>query len=180
MCFFLVHYFFFLCVCAYYVCSSCGARQLLTDKLWLLGSMQTKALPQSVADLASDIFGPNVSRVSSFLRLQRNSEVFYSKEYTRVKIRNSYTISYHGGGELCFGQILYFILVEKKAAAVISVLKALPIPPEFTPCKFIVPVETTSCMEVVDVCDIVSKCIFVEVSVSTSYVVTFPSSVTID
>lgn len=164
--------------CIYSLCG--GARQLLSNNTWILGGIQTKILPQTVAEQASSFYGSSITKVSSFLRLRRNGEVFYSKMYTRVKIRNSFTIAYNADSDQCsYGQIMYFILVYNKPAAVISILRPLPILPSFNPCEFIVPVETTHSVVVIDVCAILCKCVFVEVS-SSSYVVKFPSSVNLD
>ena len=38
------------------------------------------------------------------------NEIIYSKEYYRVKTRNSYTVAFRVGRNTMFGQILYFVV----------------------------------------------------------------------
>ena len=72
-----------------------------------------------------------------------------------------------------YGQILYFVCLDRQAAAVIKKLKVLPILSEFQPTKKIIPVEPTAEIEVVGVGEIEEKCVFIEISKTNFYVSLF-------
>ena len=66
------------------------------ESTWALGNLETKVLPPSEADLISNFFGANISKISLFKRLKKGDDIYYSAIYTRVKRRNSYTVFYSG------------------------------------------------------------------------------------
>ena len=99
-------------------------------------------------------------RLTIFFRLHKSGEVFYSKGYTRVKKRNSYTVRYRGH---CFGQTQYFAFIDALPFAAIS--KFLCTHPLHTVIPFIsdvlYPIFPSSQYDIVDIRDIDEKCIFV-------------------
>ena len=51
---------------------------------------------------------PDSKKVISYTRMKKGKEVFHSSAYMKVRVRNSYTVSYRFGENTKFGQILYF------------------------------------------------------------------------
>ena len=48
-----------------------------------------------------------------FLRMRRGSDVYHSKDYKRVKCRNSYTIKYVSDkNEISYAQVIFFFQVQ--------------------------------------------------------------------
>ena len=52
--------------------------------------------------------------LASAYRVVRQSEFYYSMEYTKCRKRNGYTVSYQklNGHKDCFGHIQFFVLVQ--------------------------------------------------------------------
>ena len=64
-------------------------------------------------------------KVSTFLRVQKDGQVFHSTEYTRVTAQNSFTIKFKNPCEhdhFSYGQVLRFI---QRGAFLIAILKLL-------------------------------------------------------
>ena len=64
-------------------------------------------------------------KVSTFLRVQKDGQVFHSTEYTRVTARNSFTIKFKNPCErdhLSYGQVLWYV---QRGAFLIAILKLL-------------------------------------------------------
>ena len=58
--------------------------------------------------------------------LQGRGMTIYSKQYSKVKSRNSYTVTYEDAiNSLAFGAIYYFLLSKDSAMAVIKELRPL-------------------------------------------------------
>ena len=63
--------------------------------------------------------------VSTFLRVQKDGQVFHSTEYTRVTARNSFTIKFKNPCEhdhFSYGQVLRYV---QRGAFLIAILKLL-------------------------------------------------------
>lgn len=120
-----------------FVCFS-YKRHWLSSDTYALGPIETKKLAAQEALLLSDFHGEEVTTVPSFRRLSRGDEVFFCEQYSRVKRRNSYTVTYENGHK--YGQIVYFTLFKNRPAAVIKKLVMLPAIEMFLPTKTIVPV----------------------------------------
>ena len=63
--------------------------------------------------------------VSTFLRVQKDGQVFHSTEYTRVTARNSFTIKFENPCEhdhFSYGQVLWYV---QRGAFLIAILKLL-------------------------------------------------------
>lgn len=145
-----------------------------------LGRMETKELTLHESEMISQHYNEVVKAATIFKRLQRRNEILFSEQYSRVKVRNSYTVLYRASsGMLSYGQILYFVCLRNKPAAVIKQLQHLRSPEDFQPAKAIVPVTVSPIMEVVNVADIQEKCVFLCVS-DVCYVINFPCSLDID
>ena len=100
--------------------------------------------------------------------------MFFCQKYSRVKRRNSYTITYRQH----YGHILYFTLLKNRPAAVVK--KVLTRPNDSFPSSFITPVQVTTELEVIDIDAILCKVIFISTSNVNSYVVKFPCALDID
>ena len=45
------------------------------ESTWALGNLETKVLPPSEADLISNFFGANISKISLFKRLKKGDDI---------------------------------------------------------------------------------------------------------
>lgn len=61
-------------------------------------------------DLLSFLGVESLSTVKYFTRLQAGDTVFHSKMYKRVSRRNSFTVTYHQGATINYGQIEVFFV----------------------------------------------------------------------
>ena len=66
----------------------------------VLGGVTLKVLAPDVHILLTNLFSADdepvpLGSITTFYRLQLKGTVLYSRQYQRVKKRNSYTISYH-------------------------------------------------------------------------------------
>ena len=88
----------------------------LQREIWALGKMTKLDVDDLSQDcytaLANFIEGPPSGSVFKFKRIKLRGQVFHSTEYTRVKIRNSYTINYKENGNIKFGLVNYFLSFE--------------------------------------------------------------------
>ncbi len=156
-----------------------------------------KGLSTLESELISEHYGINLTTVSIFKRLEKGGEVFYCSSYSRVKRRNSYTVSYmsgevyysnqrlhniyyFAGTEVVYGQIQFFTIFKNKPAVVIRKLLKLPVFECFAPCKTVIPVTLEPELKIVTVSNIKQKCIVVRVSADNCYLVQFPCALRID
>ena len=107
-------------------------------------------------------------------------EVFYSQEYLRAKVRNSYTIAYSDGRNKSYGLIKLFLSLPAFTVAVLAPLVATArhcYPGNLKNC--ITPVQIEPDIAVVPTNCIVCKCVFIDLS-NGMYVCTPPNSLHID
>lgn len=65
-------------------------------------------------------------RVTPFYKLlMADGTLLFSKKYRRVKSRNSYTISFCGESGRLFGEVVYFVMLNKEPVAIVNVLDNL-------------------------------------------------------
>jgi hypothetical protein len=147
----------------------------------IVGSTSTRTPTPEVAQLLQE-----TGSITTFTRVLTNDNViFYSKEYLRVKTRNSYTVAFRDGRNVMFGQILYFVALNNQAIAIIDVLNPGSAESTFQ-LTFsalnlrVFPVSSTTRVLAVPVTDIQEKCIFVSVGLSTNFVARFTSQVHLD
>ena len=121
-------------------------------------------------------------------RIEIRGTVLYTRQYKRVKKRNSYTIVYDKNNSKQFGSIEYFVFIHEKVVAVLK-----PILPLNVNCKehfnlsttildeisFVHPVYVSHTFTFCFVEEIVSKCLFVDFNLD-KYIVQFPSSLLFD
>lgn len=139
-------------------------HQPLCENTWAVGKIDMKYLTAAEAQLVSQHYSKEVTAITTFKRLQRNREIFYCQEYKAVKRRNSYTIMYHTGTNMSYGQIMYFIITaDSRPSAMVQKLRTLPIPDEFRPVQSVIPVQLTSEIDIVNVTDNIFKCMFLEI-----------------
>jgi len=161
----------------FYTCSY--KRQFLQEGIWAIGKVEVKRLPENELGLLNAHFGTSSTLVAVFYRLQKGGTLFYSELYRRVKIRNSFTVCYKiSGTEFC-GKIMYFVIIKEQPAAVVRRFVTLSIPTEFQPVYSIVPVQYSDRIDIVNVRDIIVKCVYIDVGYST-YVATFPCTLHFD
>ena len=148
---------------------------MISEGIWALGKIQSKQLTEEESGICEEYYGEKITSIPTFKRLQKNGQIFFCKEYTKVKKRNSYTVIYLSGK---YGQILYFTWHSGKAAAIVNEL--LPLPPVFAPAAPIVPVEVITRNVIIDIAEVIEKLVFVKVSNTVAYVVKFPCALDID
>lgn len=134
----------------------------------------------------------NADKISTYYRVEKEDQTFFSALYTRVQRRNSYTVSY-GNGK--FGCIQVFLKHLNSVFALISQLDVIA-------SNLSVPHDTTSeikemleqhieaigntftmamqckhrgTFEVVDMCEVHRKCVFVEIGTEDSFLSTIPN-----
>ena len=125
-------------------------------------------------------------KLLTFYRLKVLQSIYYSSDYTRVKVRNSYTVMYMYNGHAVYGQIKHFLIVGSTPLAVVR--KACPqailsekFCSEITSLdKIIIPVTMLDAYDVISVHSIIEKCMYVQVSSVECYVVRFPNSLSCD
>ena len=133
-------------------------------------------MTSSEATVVSNFYGISLKVVPSFQRIKLQNTNYYSLEYTRVKLRNSYTILY---SESFYGQILFFILHNNQPAIVLRKLKKLPDRDSYTPSQFI-PVKITEELEVISPKNVNEKLIFIDTVNTFCYALKFPCTLNID
>jgi len=74
---------------------------------------------------------------------------------------------------------MYFVIIKEQPAAVVRRFVTLSIPTEFQPVYSIVPVQYSDRIDIVNVRDIIVKCVYIDVGYST-YVATFPCTLHFD
>ena len=74
---------------------------------------------------------------------------------------------------------MYFVIIKEQPTAVVRKFVTLSIPTEFQPVYSIVPVQYSDRIDIVNVRDIIVKCVYIDVGYST-YLATFPCSLHFD
>ena len=172
-------------------------KQLLDSQHAIVGGMSVTTLTPDEKQFLSSRYmiqcaGNIPDTVQTFYRLQRGNSMFYSKRYGKVKKRNSYTVLFKNtASKEQFGQILYFLLIGNLPFAMLQPFAIhttatdhfnLP-QPDCTPLNsklFIVPQESDIINVAVPVNHIISKSVFVDIGSHNSYVLCFPTHLTID
>lgn len=144
-----------------------------------LGAVKTIVPPGPVYEQLEHHFHHPISLVKISFRLHIRDEVFYCKNYTRVKKRNSYTVLYEAEGHFHYGAIVQFYIVGKDAIACIQRMLVTSMQP-FSDSIPIVQVEQKDDLDVVNVRMIHEKCLCIEIDDSTTYICRFPSKVLCD
>ena len=145
--------------------------------------MEIRTPPTHELQLISQYYGENLSSIPTFLRVLRyGREILFSVKYSRVTVRNSFTVEYYSNHDQCssYGQILYFVCLNDQPAAVIKKFNAGCVPDDFHPVRIIIPVESSPTIEIIDVNNIEEKCIFVQISDTVMYVIKFPDALDVD
>ena len=149
----------------------------MLDRCWILGNSETKDLLSEESKLVEQYYRSNdpIPTVSIFKRLEPRGEVFFSRSYARVKVRNSFTILYNDHN---YGEIEYFIQYRGKAAAMVRKFRLLSTPASFKPCSLLAVGEGD--LEVIALDCISEKCMFINISDSDDYVIQFPCNLRMD
>ena len=155
-------------------------KKHLLGCVWIVGATSTRKPSPEVAQLLNE-----PESITTFTRFLKDN---YSKEYSRVKTRNSYTVGFRDGiasSNIMFGQILYFMIFNNQAMAIINVLM-----PSSSQAAFqltfsdidsrVFPVSSTTDVKAVTVENIVEKCIFVSVGDDKNFVARFCSRLQLD
>ena len=148
--------------------------------MYVLGTIEMRNVPSREALCLEEFYQEVVSALPTFKRLSRDGEVLFCKNYSRVKRRNSYTVSYMTSCECRYGHIMYFTLLKNQPAAVIRRLSVLPNGDQFLPTRAVFPVEVSVELEVIHISEIKEKVIFMSISDTASYIAKFPSSLNVD
>ena len=147
----------------------------------------------SVKEALEDLLGRNNMELPSATltvtyRAECQGITYYSRQYTRVKKRNSYTVMYMDSGVKHFGLIEYFAFVQQRLIAILN-----PLIPVRTSCKqhfhlstdvldtlsFIIPVARMDSVKCCFVEEFTAKCLSVNFGTE-YYILKFPSSVMFD
>ena len=100
-------------------------KQLITEETAVLGGTTLKMPnPQDTAALEDFFQNPlPPGPLATIYRAEHRGTVCYSRQYERIKKRNSYTIMYRNNdGRTKFGLIDYFVFIQQKLVAVIKSL----------------------------------------------------------
>ena len=159
----------------------------------ILGGVTLKFVSPDVQEALMEMFegqGIDISgSLTTFYRVDIHGTVFYSRQYQRVKKRNSYTIAYHHSASTTkYAFIEYFVYVQERVIAILTPLKPLHIACQdhfhlttdaLDKVLFLVPVEIESSVCVCFVEDIKAKCLFLNFH-SSNYVVLLPATILFD
>ena len=121
-------------------------------------------------------------------RAEYNGNMYYSRQYRRVKKRNSYTVAYIKGGNHEYGVIEYFLLINNRIIAVLR-----PLTPLSVSCRqhfalsttaldtlsYLIPVTSVGTFKCCFIEDFVQTCLFIDFSF-VQYIIKFPSTVIFD
>lgn len=184
-----------LCYACMHAFGRLAQRQLLgQENCYVLGKVSTVTLSSSHIDILNTelerFHKPPIcssDEVHKFYRVVVGKNVFFSKEYTRVKARNSFTVEYIHQGTVRIGTVLYFIYISGCTFASISELQKISnISGYFgvstqclsvLHCSGVIPVvPVQDSIEFVPVNKLYKKAVFIQCGVN-MYVGTFPSSV---
>ena len=150
----------------------------------VIGGVGAVRLSGDIRAEVQRLYGVEVDHASQFLRAKIHQEVFFSKKYIRVKTRNSYTVIYSQGGGEKYGIVQYFLSLSDQAVAVIQPL-TVNTSPTCYPSQLsilhsrIKPVVMDSVVCIVNVKNIIRKCVFVDTG-SRVYVCTKPCRIAFD
>ena len=111
-------------------------------------------LTSAKLELISNYYGTTLTKVSVYKPSKKGRTL---SQYTRVK--QLYCAP-------SYGQILFFVIFDNKAAAIIKNLRTFPVPSTFWPSDVHVLVEVTSEINIIDVKSIHHKCIFIQISIT--------------
>lgn len=124
--------------------------------------MKKKLSPQ-LSELISKHYGVSTpSTIAIFKRLEKNGEMFHSEQ-----------------ADVLYGQIMFYTLIDNEPAIVIHKLKKLSHLQCILP-HICIPVQVTTDIEVIPVCSIKEKCVFITTSEDHTYVFRFPCAIKLD
>ena len=161
---------------------------------WLVGRVTHTFLPDTVvADLNCQLQLKQQPTVCSHHQFEKccrvyvGNSLFFCSEYSRIKKRNSYTVSYGDRDSPRLGHIQFFVQVQGFVFAIVKTLKPVP---ETLQSFFklphgaldtisnLVPVQLDLCIDAVSVTNL-KKCVFMSMD-SHLYVENFPTCMTDD
>lgn len=155
--------------------------QLVDSNVMALGAMKITVPSRPVCEQLQLYFQQTIDSVKTFYRMRICDEIFYCKNYTRVKKRNSFTVLYEKECMFHFGMIIQFYMVDKVAVALVQTMTVLSTHPF---CEDSIPTvqvkEQEAVWDVIDVHMIREKCICVEIDDDTLYVSRFPCKILCD
>ena len=132
----------------------------------VLGPIHTTTLHPEVQKAIHDQYDVNVTMASIFYRAVINGKTYHSKEYTRTKVRNSYTVSYIDNGIPKYGFIQYFLSLPSFSVAVITPLTPTShycYPQQLSIlCKCLIPVCTESSVAIACTKSLLNKCVCID------------------
>ena len=179
------------------ICRTAQRRLLEQDDCYVLGrvfnatlaSLDINRLNAALEKLNKHPISTS-QEVQKFYRVVVEKNVFFSKEYTRVKARNSFTVEYIHLGTLRIGIILYFIFISGCTFACITELQRISNISDYFDlstdclnalhCSGVIPVVPVVPVEdsivFVPVRNLYKKAVFIQCDVKL-YVGTFPSGI---
>lgn len=141
----------------------------VTKGMEILGSLEVVRTPR--------ILGLELSSVNAFYRIRINNQFFSSKEYRRVKKRNSHTILYRKKDE----ETYHFASVVKYFYSNANAIHVLALVQKFRNIRIIsedisiYEVTSSDVYEVIDLFSVsIEKCFYVSVGENSHYVCRFP------
>ena len=146
----------------------------------IVGSTSTLKPTPEVARLLNQS-----GNITTFYRvLTKDNQMYYSRNYFRVKARNSFTVGFKDDGSLMFGQILYFTISDSEPVAIVTVFTSSSSETEFKLTfssldSRVFPVTATSIVKVVPVCNIIEKCIYISIG-NEAFIARFTSQINLD
>ena len=139
-----------------------------TSGISALGNPQLSILPIGIIDIINNTLGEDHLQVNTvvakYFRAVCKGSTLFSKEYRRVKVRNSFTVMYHNGG-VKFGVILFFITIQSHMFAIVESLAANSSSPLLAILhQYITPVCISNNFDCIAVECILCKCVYVHVN----------------
>ena len=146
----------------------------LKEDVYAMGTMEIVDVRETNKEVQEYCaFTGGCGSIRIFYRVRLGEEVFFSVKYTRVKKRNSYTILYNKG-------VFRFGLIVQYFWDPIALVQKLRVTARFMEDIPIFSVRKLDEYDVINVCDIQEKCMYVEVDSNNVYVCRFPCKILTD
>lgn len=180
---------------------ACTRETEIEQGIFAMGGVEQKQVDERTFCALADYFGygPESTGTKVFTRMRRGNDVYHSKDYKKVKCRNSYTIKYFSSkNEVSYAQVIFYLQIQKPCV--------IPGPEMSTPTVYnlalVSPLEkkgdsliqdsiTGACashiqvikksnqnkVEVIPISCILAKCVYIDVAdfPDRSFVISFPN-----
>lgn len=168
-------------------------KQAVTAEVSVLGGLCLKPLLPSVEQVLGEFLQRNSLELPSgplttVYCAEYQGNLYFSRQYQRVKKRNSYTVVYSDGEAKQYALIEHFVFVNHRLVAILKPLSLIPVARKdhfdvsttaLDTLSFLIPVVITDVVKCCFVEKFISKCLFIDFGY-VKYVLEFPSSIIFD